>query len=85
MDNLYNSGLAESDWHSLKNAVCGALHHNGKDNCKWYTDLPNHLKEHEVGKLVYDCLYKNDKTALDKAAKLLTDGSDKAWLALFKS
>ncbi|WP_144394820.1 hypothetical protein [Pleionea sediminis] len=68
----------------LKDAILGASYHKGDDKCKWYDDLPSHLKDHEIGKLIYAALYKNDKRALDKAATLLTGDKKNAWLGLEK-
>jgi len=85
MNGTYNSGLPQKEWYLLKDALLGASYHKGNIECKWYMDLPEHLKEHEVGKLIYDALYKNDGHALDKAAKIMAGGSDKAWLDLEKS
>lgn len=85
MSDLYNSGLETKGWYLLRDAVLGALYHNDDSECTWFTELPVHLKEHEVGKLISKVLYENDKLALDKADKKLVGGSKKAWLALTKS
>jgi len=85
MSGLYGSGLKREDWYLLKDAVLGAAIHKGGSGCIWYTKLPDRLKRHEVGQLVYKHLYKKDGSALDKAAKNLVPGADKEWLVLMKA
>lgn len=74
-----------SEWYQLKDAVLGVSYHSGESECEWYEKLPQSLKDHEIGRLVRQALYENDKDSLSKAAALLTGGFEKAWLYLAKS
>ncbi|MFN3162106.1 MAG: hypothetical protein ACE37N_01100 [Pseudohongiellaceae bacterium] len=76
--------ISQNEWYLLKDALLGASYHKGAGECKWYTDLPSHLKESDIGGLIHKALYKGDKDALNKAAKIMTGGSDIAWAALEK-
>ena len=84
MDMHHGQNISEKEWYILKDALLGASYHKGADECEWYTNLPRHLKEHEIGLLIYDGLYKNDKSALNNAAKIMTGGLDIPWVALEK-
>lgn len=85
MPDLDELGINRREWYLLKDAVLGASYHSGESECEWYEKLPHHLKDHEVGKLVRQALFENDKEALGKAAAILTGGSERAWLYLAKA
>ena len=80
----HDQNISQKEWYLLKDVLLGASYHKGAGECQWYTSLPTHLKEHEIGKLIYEALYNNDKQALNKAAKIMTGGSKLAWVALEK-
>ena len=84
MDIEHGQDISQKEWYILKDAILGVSYHKGSDECKWYTSLPNRLKEHEIGLLIYEALYKNNKSALDKAVKMMTGNSDNGWVALEK-
>ena len=82
MDGLYGTGLETEEWHLLREAILCAAYRKGPSA---YENLPDNLKQHEIGRLIYKHLYEHDKSALNKAAeKMVTDPST-AWLALMKS
>jgi hypothetical protein len=85
MTDLYDSGLNRKDWYLLRDAILSVSMHKGDSECKQFTELPNNLKLSEIGLLISKALYENDKKALDKAAKKMVGGADKAWLAFMKS
>jgi len=85
MTDLYDSGLNRKDWYLLRDAILGVSVHKNDSECKQFTELPNYLRLNEIGLLISKALYENDKKALDKAAKKMVGGADKAWLALMKS
>ena len=76
--------ISQKEWYLLKDALLGAKYHKGNGECSWYTDLPPHLKEHEIGVLIHAALYNADQHALGKAAKTMTGGSSNAWVGLEK-
>ena len=84
-EDIYGSGFAREDWYLLRDAVFSAMYHRGKGECDVFEKLPDHLKETEVGRLVETALRKGKKSCLDKAADLLTGGSDQAGIILAKS
>lgn len=79
------SELNKKDWYLLRDAVLGVYYHNGNEECKWFTGLPEKLKQHEVGRLLFRSLYEADKEALSQAATMLTGDPKKAWFILMKS
>lgn len=84
MNIAHDLNISQKEWYLLKDALLGAKYHNGNNECSWYSDLPTHLKEHEVGMLIHVALYSDDKQALGKAAKIMTGGSSNAWVVLEK-
>jgi hypothetical protein len=85
-NNVFNSGLNIEDWRKLCRAIMCASS-NEREN---YDSLPKHLKSHEVGLLVREALLEPGECSmesrnLDRAAKLMVDGSESAWLCLSKS
>ncbi len=76
--------ISQKEWYLLKDALLGASYHKGTSECEWYTDLPSHLKGGDIGMLIHEALYKGDKDALNKAAKIMTGGSSNSWAALEK-
>ena len=80
----HGQSITEKEGYLLKDALLGASYHKSNDECKWYTSLPVHLKEHEIGVLINDALYNNNKNALNKAVKIMTGDSENGWVALEK-
>lgn len=68
----------------VKGCSFGAKYHQGSGEFSWYTDLPSHLKEHDIGVLIHAALYKADQNALGQAATIMTGGSSNAWIGLEK-
>lgn len=82
---VYNSGFDDDDWHILKMAVLRASRTDAKGMYQLFDELPEHLRASEVGDLIYRAVYLGHKHAANNAAKILTGGSDQAYLVLAKS
>lgn len=78
-------GLAERDWHRLKDAVLGAALGQGKKKNVWFDRLPQRLTTHPVARLIEQYLDTNKQHYLDKAAAVLTSNCATPWLYLGKS
>jgi|GEM_PF-2470861 len=81
----YDSDFEDGDWHTLKLAVLKASRKDAKGMYHLFDELPEHLRASEVGDLIYRAVYLGHKQAANKAAKILTGGSDQAYLILAKS
>jgi hypothetical protein len=81
----FSTGLKVKDWHLLKHVVLKTSRLEPKGNYELFDDLPDHLRASEIGNLIYESVYLGHKKAANKAASLLTGGSDSPWLILEKS
>jgi hypothetical protein len=79
------SGYNKEDWHILKKAALDASGTDSKGKHHVFDNLPEHLRSSEVGDLIYKAVYLGHKRAADKAANILTNGAEHAWLILAKS
>jgi hypothetical protein len=71
------------DWHKLKDILVVANLCDSKSAKQKYSTLPEHLKNHPIGKAVKRFLTTRNKMILNKAAKQLTQREIRdAWLVL---
>lgn len=74
-------GLTKKEYGQLKVVLAGISWEGGE---RMFYELPLKLKEHEVGLLVSKYLEGGNHDYLEKAASLMTMGSDNPWLFLIK-
>ena len=65
----------------MKEALLGA----SSGNMDHYHALPQSCKDHEIGELILRGSTQKNARAFNKAAKLMTNNCDQAWLYLDKS
>ncbi|MCP5326464.1 MAG: hypothetical protein H7A09_09110 [Oceanospirillaceae bacterium] len=85
MNEFCNSGYSCEDWYVLKDAVLRAGMKDAHGKIEIFDNLPPLLRRSEIGDLIYQAVYLGHKKAADKAAKILTCGSEQSWLILEKS
>ena len=82
---LFSTNFTRDEWNLLKNAVLMANKTGSKNKLSLFDNLPENLRLSKVGNLIYSSVYLGHKNSASKAAKILTGGSEKAWLILSKS
>lgn len=78
-------GLNKRDWNRMKDALLAASCNVGRRGCPEFDALPERLREHPIGKLIEAAVHRNNRAALNKAARELTGMDKGCWLMLDKS
>ncbi|MGH0030473.1 MAG: hypothetical protein ACQGVC_11830 [Myxococcota bacterium] len=78
---MYGSGLGESDWYRLKDAVLGA----GAGNFHWFDALPKRLREHPVGALLAEAKAGRKRAVREAELLLVPNDPKRASLILEKA
>lgn len=78
---MYGSGLSESDWYLLKDAVLGA----GCGNFDYFDALPAKLKKHPIAVLVAEAKTGKSRAVRQAERLLVPHDPDQATLILMKS